>query len=120
MALIQVNFHCPVLFVMSEWALLLWCAVIQKLVHGIYTAGNNYLRVLLNKLAVGVWGGLDTPTACIQAQATGQLIVVMTWRGIRSLSDGAANATSDSAVFIKSCGSANKRRRVYSINTVII
>ncbi|MDB0034693.1 type IV pilus modification protein PilV [bacterium] len=65
-------------------------------------------------------GGLDTPTACIQAQATGQVIVVMTWRGIRSLSDGAANATGDNAAFIKSCGSANKRRRIYSINTVII
>ncbi|WP_217274002.1 type IV pilus modification protein PilV [Shewanella sp. VB17] len=65
-------------------------------------------------------GGLDTPTACIEAQANGQVLVVMTWRGIRSLSDGAENAAGDGAAFIKNCGSSNKRRRVYSINTVII
>lgn len=65
-------------------------------------------------------GGLDTPTACIRAQANGQVLVVMTWRGIRELSDGTANVTGDNAAFIKGCGSAGDRRRVYSINTVII
>lgn len=61
-------------------------------------------------------GGLDTPTACIQVSGTGDVIVVMTWRGIRTVSDGAANAEA----FVKYCGTANKRRRAYSINTVII
>ncbi|MPY20990.1 type IV pilus modification protein PilV [Shewanella psychropiezotolerans] len=61
-------------------------------------------------------GGLDTPTACIQVSGTGDVLVVMTWRGIRAVSDGAANA----ADFVKSCGTANKRRRAYSISTVII
>ncbi|GGI99228.1 type IV pilus modification protein PilV [Shewanella hanedai] len=65
-------------------------------------------------------GGLDTPTACIQIQATGEVLVVMTWRGIRNLSDGTENATGDGAAFIKSCGTASDRRRAYSINTVII
>ncbi|MEC4727806.1 type IV pilus modification protein PilV [Shewanella sp. D64] len=65
-------------------------------------------------------GGLDTPTACIQAQANGQVLVVMTWRGIRRLSDGAENATGDNASFTKGCGTSGDRRRVYSIDTVII
>ncbi|BAJ00977.1 conserved hypothetical protein [Shewanella violacea DSS12] len=61
-------------------------------------------------------GGLDTPTACIQVSGSGDVLVVMTWRGIRAVSDGASNADA----FVKSCGTANKRRRAYSINTVII
>ncbi|GIU41903.1 type IV pilus modification protein PilV [Shewanella colwelliana] len=55
-------------------------------------------------------GGLDTPTACIQVNGN-NVTVVMSWRGIRS--------TSDSELFV-GCGSANDRRRVYSIQTVII
>jgi type IV pilus assembly protein PilV len=65
-------------------------------------------------------GGLDTPTACIQSKANGQVIVVMTWRSIRHLSDGTANATGENAGFIKGCGTSGDRRRAYSINTVII
>lgn len=65
-------------------------------------------------------GGLDTPTACIQVQANGQILVVMTWRGIRRLSDGTANVTGDGAAFIKGCGTSSDRRRAYSINTVMI
>lgn len=61
-------------------------------------------------------GGLDAPTACIQISGTGDVLVVMTWRGIRAVSDGAASAGD----FVKSCGTANKRRRAYSVNTVII
>ncbi|EDQ00651.1 type IV pilus modification protein PilV [Shewanella benthica] len=61
-------------------------------------------------------GGLDAPTACIQVSGTGDVLVVVTWRGLRPLSDGAANANS----FVKSCGTTSKRRRIYSINTVII
>lgn len=61
-------------------------------------------------------GGLDTPTACIQVSGSGDVQIVMTWRGIRGLSDGATNANS----FVKSCGTSSKRRRIYSLNTVII
>ncbi len=61
-------------------------------------------------------GGLDTPTACIQVQASGAVLVVITWRGIRSSSDGA----SGKGTFIEGCGTSSDRRRVYSINTVII
>ncbi|WP_076407821.1 type IV pilus modification protein PilV [Shewanella sp. UCD-KL12] len=61
-------------------------------------------------------GGLDTPTACIQVSGAGDVVVAITWRGIREVSDGAAGADE----FVKSCGTSNKRRRAYSINTVII
>ncbi len=61
-------------------------------------------------------GGLDTPTACIDISDTGEVLVVITWRGIREVSDGAASA----ADFVKNCGTADKRRRTYSVNTVII
>ncbi len=62
-------------------------------------------------------GGLDTPTACIKVENTGTVLVVITWRGIREVSDGTNNATD---AFIKSCGTSSNRRRAYSINTVII
>lgn len=62
-------------------------------------------------------GGLDTATACIRVNGTGAVLVVMTWRGIREVSDGAKNAAD---AFIKSCGTSSNRRRAYSINTVII
>jgi len=62
-------------------------------------------------------GGLDTATACIRVQNTGAVLVVMSWKGIREVSDGTKNATD---AFIKSCGVGSNRRRAYSINTVII
>jgi type IV pilus assembly protein PilV len=63
-------------------------------------------------------GGLDTATACIRVDAgAGTVLVVMTWKGIREVSDGTNNATDS---FIKSCGVSSNRRRAYSINTVII
>jgi len=55
-------------------------------------------------------GGLDTPTACISVNGN-TVTVVMSWRGIRS--------TSDSKAF-EGCGDTSDRRRVYSIQTVII
>lgn len=61
-------------------------------------------------------GGLDTPTACIDIQGSGDVTVVMTWRGIRESSDGAATGSE----FAKECGAESKRRRVYVISTVII
>lgn len=61
-------------------------------------------------------GGLDTPTACIRVSGAGDVLVAITWRGIREVSDGAAKSDD----FIKSCGTSSKRRRAYSINTVII
>ncbi|SQH75666.1 Type IV pilus modification protein PilV [Shewanella benthica] len=65
-------------------------------------------------------GGLDTATACIRVQNTGTVLVVMTWKGIRAVSDGTKNAAD---AFIGACGDEGyemKRRRAYSINTVII
>lgn len=61
-------------------------------------------------------GGLDSPTACIESNANGNVQVVITWRGIRKLSDGAKTGSS----YIKGCGDSDKRRRVYVINTVIL
>lgn len=61
-------------------------------------------------------GGLDKPIACIRVQNTGDVTVVMTWRGIRESSDGAATGSD----FAKECGAESKRRRVYVISTVII
>lgn len=59
-------------------------------------------------------GGLDTPTSCIMVNGN-DVTVVMSWKGIR--------ATSDSIRF-PDCGSSSdsssNRRRVYSIQTVII
>ncbi len=61
-------------------------------------------------------GGLDTPTACIDISDTGGVLVVITWRGIREVSDDAGSAED----FVKNCGITDKRRRTYSVNTVII
>ncbi|PKG76416.1 type IV pilus modification protein PilV [Shewanella sp. GutCb] len=61
-------------------------------------------------------GGLDGATACVDVKATGEVLVVMTWRGVRSVSDGASNKSD----FVKGCGTANDRRRTYSLSTVII
>ncbi|MCL1144871.1 type IV pilus modification protein PilV [Shewanella sp. 10N.261.52.F9] len=62
-------------------------------------------------------GGIDAPTACIRAQASGEVTVVITWRGIRKMSDAAASNTD---TFVSGCGTASDRRRAYSVNTVII
>ncbi|WP_051484493.1 type IV pilus modification protein PilV [Shewanella waksmanii] len=62
-------------------------------------------------------GGLDTPTACVSVQGNGTVTVVMAWRGIREVSDGAANNDSS---FVKGCGTASDRRRIFVLNTVII
>ncbi|UCX03928.1 MULTISPECIES: type IV pilus modification protein PilV [Shewanella] len=60
-------------------------------------------------------GGLDSTTACIDI--TGRdVIVVMTWRGIRASTDG----LSEGSAFAKSCGSSNDRRRALVINTAIL
>ncbi|MCI2962610.1 MULTISPECIES: type IV pilus modification protein PilV [Shewanella] len=61
-------------------------------------------------------GGLDLPTACIKASLAGEVTVVMSWRGIRALSDGAAKANS----FVQSCGTSSDRRRVLTITTIIL
>lgn len=55
-------------------------------------------------------GGLDVPTACILIIGN-NVTVVMSWKGIRS--------TSDSEQY-DGCGDTSDRRRVYSIQTVII
>lgn len=55
-------------------------------------------------------GGLDTATGCITMNGN-TVSVVMVWRGIR--------ATSDSQNF-PDCGTSSDRRRVFSIQTVII
>lgn len=61
-------------------------------------------------------GGLDSAIACIQANNNGDILVVMTWRGINSMSDGAAKYDD----FVQACGTSHLRRRVYVINTLII
>jgi type IV pilus assembly protein PilV len=55
-------------------------------------------------------GGLDTATGCINVN--GNLVTItMSWKSVRSTSDsGDAN----------SCGTASDKRRIYSIQTVII
>ncbi|MCL1056979.1 type IV pilus modification protein PilV [Shewanella gelidimarina] len=60
-------------------------------------------------------GGLDSPTACISVTGNA-VMVVMTWRGISETSDGAAKQNS----FVKGCGSSDKRRRIFIVETVII
>jgi type IV pilus assembly protein PilV len=45
------------------------------------------------------------------------VLVVITWRGIRKTSDGAAT---NANTFVKGCGTSTDRRRVLAINTVII
>ncbi|CAD6367023.1 type IV pilus modification protein PilV [Shewanella putrefaciens] len=54
-------------------------------------------------------GGLDTPTACIRVNAN-TVSITMTWRGITETSDGIDNVD---------CGTASKRRRVFTLQTVI-
>ncbi|QSX41646.1 type IV pilus modification protein PilV [Shewanella cyperi] len=61
-------------------------------------------------------GGLDTPIACIGV-AGNDVTVVITWRGIRTVSDAVDTSTTGLAA---TCGTKSDRRRVYVINTVII
>jgi type IV pilus assembly protein PilV len=61
-------------------------------------------------------GGLDSPTACIDIDASNNVIVVMTWKGVRASTDG----TADKSAFIKGCGSSSDRRRALVVNTAII
>jgi type IV pilus assembly protein PilV len=61
-------------------------------------------------------GGLDSPTACIDIDASNNVTVVMTWKGVRVSSDGAEGQTS----FVKGCGSSSDRRRALVVNTAII
>ncbi|MGS0824704.1 type IV pilus modification protein PilV [Shewanella sp. 0m-8] len=60
--------------------------------------------------------GLDDVTACIDANVNGNVSIAVTWRGIREVNDGAENSTS----FVKACGVASDRRRIYLLETVII
>ena len=60
-------------------------------------------------------GGLDSPVACIDIDGA-TVTVVMTWKGIRSSSDGASTHSD----FVKSCGTSSDRRRVLVLNTAII
>ncbi|GIU22917.1 type IV pilus modification protein PilV [Shewanella schlegeliana] len=62
-------------------------------------------------------GGLDTATACIDAKASGEVTVVLSWRGMNKISEGVTHPS-----FVRSCGSSknSERRRVYFIDTVII
>ena len=53
-------------------------------------------------------GGLDTPTGCVIV-AGNVVTVSLAWKGISSTSDAGGN-----------CGTASTRRRVYSIQTVIM
>lgn len=54
-------------------------------------------------------GGLDTPTACIKVNGN-SVSVTMTWRGISETSDNIGSIE---------CGTSSKRRRVFTIQTVI-
>lgn len=60
-------------------------------------------------------GGLDSATACISIVGT-NVTVVMTWKGVRSTSDG----TDGQSTFIQGCGSSSDRRRALAVNTAII
>ncbi|MCU8032559.1 MAG: type IV pilus modification protein PilV [Shewanella sp.] len=53
-------------------------------------------------------GGLDTPTGCVVV-AGNVVTVTLAWKGISSTSDAGGD-----------CGTASTRRRVYSIQTVIM
>ncbi|MGR6501320.1 type IV pilus modification protein PilV [Shewanella sp. Koi 1] len=57
-------------------------------------------------------GGLESPVGCININSN-TVTVIITWRGIRETSDG---------IGALSCGSTtpDKRRRVFSVKTVII
>jgi type IV pilus assembly protein PilV len=61
-------------------------------------------------------GGLDSPTACIDIDASNNVTVVITWKGVRASTDG----TADKSAFIKECGSSSDRRRALVVNTAII
>ena len=72
----------------------------QRLLSGSYeTKGDNNV------------GGLDSAVACIQANTNGEVLLVMTWRGINRRSDGAAKQDA----FVQGCGDSHLRRRVYIV-----
>ncbi|MCK8043617.1 type IV pilus modification protein PilV [Shewanella sp. 1CM18E] len=93
------------------------CTVNQTLLWDLYKWEQQMLgSAEVNNHSTNV-GGLDKPTACILAQGNGDVTVVITWRGIRKVSDGAIN---HSDALVRGCGTAGDRRRAYSVNTVII
>ncbi|ABV86414.1 type IV pilus modification protein PilV [Shewanella pealeana] len=63
-------------------------------------------------------GGLDNATACIEAKDSGEVTVVLSWRGMNKVN----KAGPLQPVFVRGCGeSKNKnQRRFYFINTVIL
>lgn len=61
-------------------------------------------------------GGLDSPTACINIDANNNVMVVITWKGVRSSSDGASGQSS----VVQGCGTSSDRRRALVVNTAIL
>ena len=55
-------------------------------------------------------GGLDTPTGCVTINGN-NVTVVMAWKGIRPVSDAGDTG---------SCGTSSDRRRLFTMQTVII
>ena len=81
----------------------------------LYQLQNQLVGVSEKKGTANV-GGLDSAVACIGPDANNILNIVLTWRGIRKLSDGATNQNA----FVKACGTKSDRRRVFSLQTVIL
>lgn len=61
-------------------------------------------------------GGLNKSTGCIDIQNDGLVSVVISWQGLRKLSDAADSGSA----FAKTCGIASKNRRIFSLSTVIL
>lgn len=61
-------------------------------------------------------GGLDTPTACIEVNAS-IVTVVLAWRGIRETKIDSNSPIVDTST---SCAASTENRRIFSIQTVII
>lgn len=77
---------------------------------------QNHLSGGLEKKDGNNIGGLDSASACIDINNNNILTVVISWRGIKKLFDAAINQSD----VIRNCGIADERRRVFSLQTVIM
>ncbi|QSX38086.1 type IV pilus modification protein PilV [Shewanella sedimentimangrovi] len=95
------------------------CTNAQTRAWDLYQWGQLFIGSAEETAAGNFVGGLDSPIACINVNnATGDVTVVMTWRGIRKASDGGANAADS---FVKDCGKkGDARRRIFVLSTAII
>jgi type IV pilus assembly protein PilV len=90
------------------------CSPAELKVWDVYDWQTEFIGSYEKYSGVNV-GGLDTPVACIFVKPR-EVIVVFTWKGIRDMSTDSTGHSSEAI----SCGTSDKKRRVFEVKTAII